>query len=122
MSTIYPNCRDCLHKSAAAEYAQQYAYEYRAAGMNFEAAVQAVRDKYQGQMTSRRMDFEAEMAAVKHGIRPADWTETNITRWRRQFERLGMPFDWDAEVTTCKPEYYRWTQWLFLQLYKNGLA
>ena len=64
----------------------------------------------------------ADMAAVKHKIHPIDWTEENITRWRRQFTRLGMPFDWDAEVTTCRPEYYQWTQWLFLKLFEWGLA
>jgi len=64
----------------------------------------------------------ADMAAVKHGINPADWTERNITRWRQQFTRLGMPFDWDSEVTTCQPDYYRWTQWLFLKLFEKGLA
>ena len=64
----------------------------------------------------------ADMAAVKHGVHPVDWTEDNITRWKRQFTRLGMPFDWDAEVTTCRPDYYRWTQWLFLKLFERGLA
>jgi leucyl-tRNA synthetase len=64
----------------------------------------------------------ADMAAVKHGIHPSDWTEGNIARWKQQFVRLGMPFDWDAEVTTCRPDYYRWTQWLFLRLFERGLA
>ncbi len=64
----------------------------------------------------------ADMAAVKRGIHPADWTEDNITRWRKQFTRLGMPFDWDAEITTCHPDYYRWTQWLFLRFFERGLA
>jgi leucyl-tRNA synthetase len=64
----------------------------------------------------------ADMAAVKHGIHPANWTEDNIIRWRRQFERLGMPFDWSAEVITCHPEYYKWTQWLFLKFFERGLA
>ncbi len=64
----------------------------------------------------------ADMAAVKRGIHPADWTEDNITRWRKQFTRLGMPFDWDAEITTCHPDYYRWTQWLFLKFFERGLA
>ena len=64
----------------------------------------------------------ADMAAVKHGIHPADWTESNIARWRQQFKRLGMPFDRSAEVTTCRPDYYQWTQWLFLKFFERGLA
>jgi leucyl-tRNA synthetase len=64
----------------------------------------------------------ADMAAVKRGIHPADWTEDNIARWRRHFTQLGMPFDWDAEITTCQPDYYRWTQWLFLKFFERGLA
>lgn len=64
----------------------------------------------------------ADMAAIKHGIHPADWTEKNIILWRNQFVRLGMPFNWDAEVATCKPDYYKWTQWLFLKLFEKGLA
>ncbi len=64
----------------------------------------------------------ADMAAVKHSVHPADWTERNIIRWRGDFARLGMPFDCDAEVTTCRPDYYKWTQWLFLKLFENGLA
>ena len=64
----------------------------------------------------------ADMAAVKHGIHPVDWTENNIILWRKQFARLGMPYDWDAEVATCRPDYYKWTQWLFLKLFERGLA
>ena len=64
----------------------------------------------------------ADMAAVKHGIHPADWTEKNIIRWREDFLRLGMPYDWDAEITTCQPDYYKWTQWLFLELLERDLA
>lgn len=64
----------------------------------------------------------ADMAAVKRGIHPADWTEDNITRWRKQFTRLGMTYDWDAEISTCQPDYYKWTQWLFLKFFERGLA
>ena len=64
----------------------------------------------------------ADMAAVKHGVHPSDWTDGNIVRWRQQFMRLGMPFDWDAEIATCRPDYYRWTQWLFLKFFEKGLA
>ena len=64
----------------------------------------------------------ADMAAVKRGIHPADWTEDNIARWRKHFTRLGMTYDWDAEIATCQPDYYRWTQWLFLKFFERGLA
>lgn len=64
----------------------------------------------------------AENAAIKHGVPPAKWTKENIANMKRQFKALGLSFDWDREVTTCMPDYYRWTQWIFLQLYKNNLA
>src|SRR5574344_1475257 len=64
----------------------------------------------------------AENAAMKHGANPAKWTEENIAYMTKQLKMLGLSYDWDREVTTCKPDYYKWTQWLFLQLYKKGLA
>lgn len=64
----------------------------------------------------------AENAAIKHGFPPAHWTRSNIANMKKQFNRLGFSFDWTREVTTCAPDYYRWTQWLFLLLYKNNLA
>lgn len=64
----------------------------------------------------------AENAAIKHGVAPARWTKENIATMKRQFKQLGLSFDWDREVTTCLPDYYRWTQWLFLQFYQAGLA
>ncbi len=64
----------------------------------------------------------AENAAMKHGADPAKWTDENIAYMTTQLKRLGLSYDWDREVTTCKPDYYKWTQWLFLQLYKKGLA
>ena len=64
----------------------------------------------------------AENAAIKNNIHPAEWTHANIARMKRQFQRWGIEYDWDREVTSCEPEYYRWTQWLFLQLYAAGLA
>ncbi len=64
----------------------------------------------------------AENAAMKHGANPAVWTDENIAYMTKQLKMLGLSYDWDREVTTCKPDYYKWTQWLFLQLYKNGLA
>ena len=64
----------------------------------------------------------AENAAIKHGVFPRDWTLSNIDNMRSQLQSLGLSYDWDRELATCLPEYYKWTQWLFLQLYKHGLA
>ncbi len=64
----------------------------------------------------------AENAAIKHGKHPKDWTEANIARIKRQLHRLGIGYDWRREVTACYPDYYRWTQWLFLLMYRRGLA
>lgn len=64
----------------------------------------------------------AENAAMQHNADPAKWTDENIAYMTKQLKMLGLSYDWDREVTTCKPEYYKWTQWLFLQLYKKGLA
>lgn len=64
----------------------------------------------------------AENAAMKHGVDPEKWTVENIAYMTKQLKMLGLSYDWDREVTTCKPDYYRWTQWIFLQLYKKGLV
>ncbi len=64
----------------------------------------------------------AENAAINSGASPADWTFKNIDYMRDQLKTLGLMYDWDREVATCTPEYYKFTQWLFLQFYKNGLA
>ena len=64
----------------------------------------------------------AENAAIKHGLDPADWTWSNVDNMRGQLQRLGFSYDWDREVATAKPEYYKFTQWMFEQLYKHGLA
>lgn len=63
-----------------------------------------------------------ENYAIKTGIHPAKVTETNIARFRAQLKRLGYSFDWSREVSTADPEYYKWTQWIFLKLYEHGLA
>ncbi|TYO94700.1 leucine--tRNA ligase [Desulfallas thermosapovorans] len=65
----------------------------------------------------------AENAAIKHGaLHPARWTMDNIDSMRAQLKQLGISYDWNREVATCHPGYYKWTQWLFLQLYHQGLA
>jgi leucyl-tRNA synthetase len=64
----------------------------------------------------------AENAAIKNKLAPAEWTYKNIAEMRAQLKRLGFAIDWKRELATCKPEYYRWEQWLFLKLYKKGLA
>ncbi|HLB61357.1 MAG TPA: leucine--tRNA ligase [Actinomycetota bacterium] len=64
----------------------------------------------------------AENAAIKRGTHPKEWTYANIEQQRRSFARMGMSFDWSRRFNTCDPEYYRWTQWLFLKLFERGLA
>ena len=64
----------------------------------------------------------AENAAMQHGADPAKWTDENIAYMTKQLKMLGLSYDWQREVTTCKPDYYKWTQWLFIQLFKKGLA
>jgi leucyl-tRNA synthetase len=64
----------------------------------------------------------AENAALKNNTPPREWTLSNIAAMKRQFQRLGMGFDWATEVTTCFPDYYRWNQWFFLRMYDKGLA
>ena len=64
----------------------------------------------------------AENAAIKKRTHPREWTLGNIARMKRQFGRWGILYDWSKEIASCEPEYYRWNQWLFLQLYKRGLA
>ncbi len=64
----------------------------------------------------------AEGAAERNGVPPAQWTYENIAAMRDQLKRLGLGYDWRREITTCRPEYYRWEKWLFTRLYRKGLA
>jgi leucyl-tRNA synthetase len=64
----------------------------------------------------------AENAAIKEGIHPAKWTYENISYMKKQLNRMGLSYDWGREVTTCSPDYYKWNQWFFLEMYKKGLA
>jgi leucyl-tRNA synthetase len=64
----------------------------------------------------------AENAAIKRGIHPKEWSYANIEQQASSFRRMGMSFDWTRRLNTCDPEYYRWTQWLFLRLFERGLA
>lgn len=64
----------------------------------------------------------AENAAKAHGIHPRVWTDQNIRQMKRQIRSWGVGYDWDREIATCDPSYYRWTQWIFLLLYERGLA
>lgn len=64
----------------------------------------------------------AENAAIKHGVHPAKWTYENIEFMKRQLKRLGFSYDWNREIATCEPEYYRWEQKIFIEMFKRGLA
>ena len=64
----------------------------------------------------------AENAAIQHGANPKKWTLDNIAYMKMQLKSLGLMIDWDREVTTCLPEYYKWTQYFFIQMFKKGLA
>lgn len=64
----------------------------------------------------------AENAAIKNNTHPAKWTYANISNMRAQLKRLGYSYDWDREIATCRPEYYRWEQMFFLRLLEKGLV
>ncbi len=83
--------------------------------------------KMQGYNVLHPMGFDsfglpAENAAIKHGIAPSEWTWDNIHEMEDQLRQLGLSYDWDREVQTCSPDYYRWMQWIFIQFYNKGLA
>ena len=64
----------------------------------------------------------AEQFAIQTGNHPAEFTKKNVDHFREQIQSLGFSYDWDREISTTDPDYYKWTQWIFLQLYKKGLA
>ncbi|MFH2057250.1 MAG: class I tRNA ligase family protein, partial [bacterium] len=64
----------------------------------------------------------AEQAAIKHGLPPREWTLQNIEVSRNTLKKVGISYDWDREVISCKPDYYKWNQWIFLRLFERGLA
>src|SRR5512144_596413 len=64
----------------------------------------------------------AENAAMSNSVPPAKWTYDNIAYMKRQLKSLGFAIDWDRELATCRPEYYRWNQWLFLRMLEKGIA
>jgi leucyl-tRNA synthetase len=83
--------------------------------------------RMQGRVALNPMGWDAfglpaENAAIKRSIHPREWTLGNIARMKKQFARWGILYDWSKEIASCEPEYYKWNQWLFLQLYKRGLA
>ena len=83
--------------------------------------------RMQGYAVFQPMGFDAfglpaENYAIKTGIHPKDSTEKNIANMEKTLREMGASFDWSAEIKTCDPSYYKWTQWMFLQLYKHGLA
>lgn len=83
--------------------------------------------KMQGYNVLHPMGFDsfglpAENAAIKHGIAPDKWTWDNIHEMEDQLRQLGLSYDWDREVQTCNPDYYRWMQWIFIQFFNKGLA
>jgi len=68
------------------------------------------------------LGLPAENAAIQHGIEPKKWTYDNIAHMRKQLKSLGITYDWDREIATCDPMYYKWNQWFFLKMYQLGLA
>jgi len=83
--------------------------------------------KMQGYNVLHPMGFDsfglpAENAAIQRGVEPGEWTWSNIAEMEDQLKQLGLSYDWEREVQTCNPDYYKWMQWIFIQFYKKGLA
>lgn len=68
------------------------------------------------------LGMPAENAAIKQGVHPREWTLGNIGHMRAQLKRMGFSYDWDREVNSCQPDYYKWNQWIFLKMFEEGLA
>jgi len=68
------------------------------------------------------LGMPAENAAIKHGVHPREWTLGNVDHMRSQLKKMGFSYDWDREVNTCLPGYYKWNQWIFLKMFEKGLA
>src|SRR5258708_33736990 len=68
------------------------------------------------------LGLPAENAAIQRGVQPRTWTLANVNTMRKQLRIMGAAWDWQREIVSCLPDYYKWTQWLFLQFYKHGLA
>jgi len=68
------------------------------------------------------LGLPAENAAISHGIHPQKWTLDNIAHMKSQLKKLGISYDWSREVNTCRPDYYKWNQWIFLKMFEQGLA
>ena len=64
----------------------------------------------------------AENAAIENKVQPSNWTEENISNMQSQFKRMGFAYDWKREFSTCDPNYYKWEQWFFLEMFHKGLA
>lgn len=84
-------------------------------------------ERMQGKNVLQPMGWDAfglpaENAAIKHGLAPAKWTYENIEVMKTQLQALGLGYDWDRELATCRPEYYRWEQWFFTELFKKDLV
>ena len=77
---------------------------------------------YSIQLVMMRLVLPAENAAIKNKTAPADWTYANMDEMSAQLKRLGFAYDWSRELATCKPEYYRWEQWMFVKLFEQGLV
>ena len=102
----------------------QWMADYMKSFYNEDEKIQAailLKEEHTGYVTEISRDLAAHLQ-LSHGVKPSDWTYSNIENMKRQQREMGLSYDWDREVETCRPEYYRWTQWLFELFYKKGLA
>ena len=83
--------------------------------------------RMQGRNVMQPIGFDAfgmpaENAAIEKKVHPASWTSQNISTMRQQLKKMGLSYDWERELATCRPDYYRWNQWLFIKMFERGLA